>query len=470
MTKALGGQTRRIARLVALLAALGGAACDEPGPDLSDDRRWPEADANRADVSQDGGTDAQDDPRSDASNDLSVDGVADARSDAADAGIDNSADAVSDAFLDAGTDASNDAKLGDGPTKFSHSFRRIRVSSEFWCEGSAYADFDGDGDLDVAFGPRWYEGPAFTTEHELYPTQAFDPHQYADCFFLFGHDIDGDGRADILRVGFPGTDATWFRNPGSAGGAWAKYTVVDKVDIESPDFTDITGDGRPELVFGSGGRVVYAGPDSADPTLPWVAHPMTPVAGFQTFTHGLGVGDVDGDGLRDLLEVTAWWKHPPSLAGDPPWERRPTAFGTVGGGQMITADFDGDGDADVVANMEAHGYGLAWYEQTPTGFTEHVIVAPVPDAGGIWLHEPHSLAVADVDKDGDPDIITGERFWAHVPAGTPDFNAPAHLYWFETVRSGSSVSWVPHLIDNGSGVGTQVTVADVTGDGWVDVV
>ena len=279
---------------------------------------------------------------------------------------------------------------------------------------------------------------------------------------------------DILRVGFPGADASLFLNPGRGGEHWPHHVVVNVVDTESPAFTDLTGDGSPELVFAAQGRLVWAGPAATDPTAPWNLHALTPPSGFQAFTHGLGVGDVDNDRRPDVLEASGWWRQPASLQGDPIWERQLQTFGS-GGAQMVVGDVDGDADGDVVASLEAHGYGLAWFEQslstsTPaTDFVEHVIVPPLSDAGGIALHEPHALAVVDIDKDGDPDIVTGERFWGHVPAGAPEFAAPAHLYWFELVRAAGTVTFVPHLIDDASGVGTQITVGDVTSDGLDDI-
>jgi hypothetical protein len=165
-------------------------------------------------------------------------------------------------------------------------------------------------------------------------------------------------------------------------------------------------------------------------------------------------------------------RQPASLAGDPIWQRQLQSFGP-GGAQMLTLDVDGDGDADVITTLAAHGSGLAWYEQrndAAGAFVQHLIVSPDEGASGIALHEPHALAAADIDGDGLPDLVTGERFWGHVPGGEPDFGAPARLYWFQLIRSAGQARYVPRLIDESSGVGTQVVVGDVTADGLPDIV
>jgi hypothetical protein len=75
-----------------------------------------------------------------------------------------------------------------------------------------------------------------------------------------------------------------------------------------------------------------------------------------------------------------------------------------------------------------------------------------------------------MNGDGLMDLVTGERFWGHVPAGDPNFNDPAKLVWLELVRDAAGARFVEHLIDAASGVGTQVTPGDVNEDGLVDVV
>ncbi len=349
------------------------------------------------------------------------------------------------------------AGCGDNATR-NLTFRKVVLTSQFYAEGATFGDFDGDGVNDVVAGPYWYRGPTFTEAHVLYPAVAFDPFSYADNFFAFTNDFDGDGRLDVLVVGFPGTTATWYQNPGGDA-PWPARPVFDGVDDESPTFTDITGDGLPELVFAHGGQLGWAEPGG---TAPWPFTPATPNLGITMFTHGLGVGDVDGDGRQDLLLATGIW-----LA--PTWTTVPATFGD-GGAQMFAIDVDGDGRNDVVTTLAAHEYGLSWFRQTDQGFDEHVILPATPGPNDpVVIFQPHALAVTDINGDGLLDLVCGERFWGHVPA-MPDFSAPASIYWFEHVRDARGDRFVPHLIDDQSGVGTQLVTGDIDGDGRVDIV
>jgi hypothetical protein len=144
---------------------------------------------------------------------------------------------------------------------------------------------------------------------------------------------------------------------------------------------------------------------------------------------------------------------------------------------MYAYDVNGDGLNDIITGLAAHGFGLAWYEQYREGseikFREHIIMNKEPDDNkyGLKFSELHAIDLVDMDGDGLKDIVTGKRFWSHGRTGDPDRNNAAVVYWFKLVReSGGGVNWVPHLIDNDSGVGTQVIAGDINGDGLPDIV
>jgi hypothetical protein len=376
-------------------------------------------------------------------------------------------------------------------------FRRIQLSDQFWSEGATAADLNNDGAKDIISGPYWWEGPDFTTRNEYYPASAafqlalgpmttvtvpgFEgtlgkENKYSDNFFAWAHDFNADGWNDILIVGFPGTDTSWFENPQGQKRHWVRHRVFAQTDNESPAFADVTGDGKPELICITTGRYGYAAPDWADPAKPWTFHPISPDNKYGKFTHGLGIGDVDGDGRLDLLEKDGWWQQPASLAGDPLWTFYPQPFGS-GGAQMYAYDVNGDGLADIITSLSAHEFGLAWFEQYlkdgTRAFRQHVVLNKDPSENkyGVKFSEIHAIALVDMDGDGLQDVVTGKRFWSHGRTGDPDRNEAGVLYWFKLARGGDgSVDFIPYLVDDRSGVGTQVVVTDVTADGLPDIV
>jgi hypothetical protein len=378
-----------------------------------------------------------------------------------------------------------------------HTFKRIQLTDQFWSEGASFGDLNNDGAKDIISGPWWWEGPGFTKRHEYYPaTTTFQlklgsmttvtvpgfegtlgrENKYSDNFFAYVYDFNTDGWNDILIIGFPGKDTWWFENPKGKDTHWVRHTIFDQTDNESPTFADLTGDGKPELVCITRGRYGYAAPDWSDPAKTWTFHPISPNNKYGNFTHGMGLGDVNGDGRLDLLEKNGWWEHPASLAGDPVWAFHKQPMGT-GGAQMYAYDVNGDGLNDIITALAAHEFGLAWYEQYREGgdirFREHIFMNrdPKENAYGVKFSEIHAIDLVDMDGDGLKDIVTGKRFWSHGRTGDPDRNDAAVLYWFKLVRNpDKTVDFIPYLIDSESGVGTQVVAGDVNGDGLPDIV
>ena len=86
--------------------------------------------------------------------------------------------------------------------------------TDFVSEGASVADFDGDGNVDLASGPYWWRGPEFEERFEYREVKPFDPRGYSDHFFSFTTDVDGDGDVDLISVGFPGKEAKAYLNPG----------------------------------------------------------------------------------------------------------------------------------------------------------------------------------------------------------------------------------------------------------------
>lgn len=365
-----------------------------------------------------------------------------------------------------------------------HTWEKVVLTEQFFAEGANYGDFNKDGKMDVVYGPYWYEGPDFKVKHEIYSFKPLaDKNAYSNNFLTYVYDFNGDGFPDVLVYGFPGAEAGWYENPKGKDAPWVRHPVIKVLDNESPNFGDITGDGKPEIICNSGGQLGYAEADWTDPTKMWTWHPVSlPDKRWHKYTHGLGYGDINGDGRVDLVEATGWWEQP----ADPkqfPWTFHPYNFvqstwpiGIKGGAQMIVYDFNGDGLADVFTSLSAHEYGIAYYEQYKEGneikFKQHLIVTNKAEDNpyGVRFSQAHAFDLIDIDGDGVKDIVTGKRHYAHGAKGDPEPQAAPVLYWFRTVRSQGKVDFVPYLIDNDSGVGTQICAGDVNGDGLPDVI
>jgi hypothetical protein len=361
-------------------------------------------------------------------------------------------------------------------------FVEQRLTTQYIAEAITHGDFNKDGAQDISVGPVWFEGPAFTAVHEVYLAPPLGLMEPSSSYHAVAQDFTGDGYDDIFQGGPPGMPASLFVNPGQESRRWTRHQAFTGLSTETLVAADLDDDGSPELVFGQGRRLVVANPDPAGVQNPWIVRHLSP-PGWNMSSHGVGTGDIDGDGRIDVLVSNGWWQQPASgIAGE--WTFHPVRFGNVRSGesagataQMYAYDVDGDGLSDVISALEAHGWGVGWFRQVRDAaggisFVKHTIMGDDwPLNAGPVFSQPHALSIGDVDGDGLTDIVTGKRWWAHRDGlKDPDGRGPAVIYWFKLVRDpGGGAHFEPRLINNDSGVGTALAVADLDRDGRPEV-
>ncbi|RAJ10257.1 FG-GAP-like repeat-containing protein [Arenibacter echinorum] len=365
-------------------------------------------------------------------------------------------------------------------------FRVQRISDMYYSWGANAADFNRDGFLDVVAGPYIYYGPDYTKRREIFPAVASSPSlEIPYSKVQDTYDINHDGWPDVLGSAFK---TTLYINPKGESRRWKSYNVLPEGirQNEITVFEDIDQDGTPELVYGAGGFLRYAKPDKDDPSKPWTEFTVSQ-KGYAT-AHGIGTGDINGDGRIDILNAFGWWEQPMELNFTQPWDYHPVAFGrygkrstNIGSSIMAVYDVNGNGLNDVVANLNAHGFGLAWYEQKrdkkgEISFIRHMINDDYQfnNKGGVTFSQPHGAAFADIDNDGIKDFIVGKRYFGHLDNYyDPDPYSDPVLYWYRTVRNPAApggAELVPELIHNRSGAGSEVTVVDLDNNGTLDII
>jgi len=364
-------------------------------------------------------------------------------------------------------------------------------------ETAAVADLNHDGRLDIVSGESWYEAPNWT-KHPLRQIDFLN--SYIDNFSDLPIDVDGDGWIDIVQVSYFADNIVWLRNPGKAGGAWKVTQIDNSGPSEFAFLVDLNDDGKAQEIL----------PEFDRPNVPaawfelvngrYVKH----VVSDRSYGHGIGVGDMNGDGRNDLLTPQGWLEAPTDIHAPGNWRFHPLDWnthpippagtrilGAIGLGNpapgeppgnargeqfgfMYLLDINGDGRKDMLTGM-AHDYGLAWYEQTADGkWVQHVI-------DNTWS-QAHALQLVDMNGDGQPDLVTGKRYFAHN-GSDPGEREPVGLYWYEWRRvpatpnterrpGNGGVEWIRHIVDYGGrmGGGMQTVAVDIDGDGDIDIV
>lgn len=352
-----------------------------------------------------------------------------------------------------------------GPVSFKkHTISFLNTSEEYISEGVAVADVNKDGKTDLLSGTFWWQAPDWE-RHEITVPEIHSIGGYGNHFLDFPMDVNQDGWTDLIGIGLPSKEAYWYENPKNKPGHWKRHLVYPSVGNESPCLVDVDGDGRLDLLCNdpTNRKVIWISAPKAKNDTSWTTHVISndTLRGTDLFTHGLGFGDMNGDGRKDVIYREGWWEAPVDRTKTD-WTFHSADLGEECS-QMYPIDVDTDGDIDIVS-ASAHNYGIWWYEQvregTDVSWKKHEIFKE--------FSQSHGMAMVDINRDGNPDLVTGKRFWAHN-GNDPGEREPAVIYWFE-FKPGKSPQWIPHLIDDNSGIGLHIVAQDINNDKLVDII
>ncbi|MEX2567739.1 MAG: VCBS repeat-containing protein [Cyclobacteriaceae bacterium] len=327
-------------------------------------------------------------------------------------------------------------------------------------ESAGIFDVDGNGQLDIVSGSYWYKGPDFKQRQLIGQVKRVS--EYFDDFSTIPMDVNGDGKMDYITGGWFGQTLHWVENPG-ANTEWSVHEIAHTGNVETTRAWDVTGDGQLDIVPNTPGKPLAYYSLQRDRNGKGTGQ-FKKTQVFEKHGHGLGFGDINGDGKGDFIIPEGWLEAPGDLENGN-WTLHP-AF-QLGGASVpiLVEDVNGDGLNDLIVG-QGHDYGLHWHEQVRNGEEISFVQHPIDP----FHSQYHTMEWVDIDNDGEMELITGKRYRAHN-GGDPGAEDNLGMYYFKW----NGESFTKNIISygpfgEGKGAGLFFSVADLNGNGWQDIV
>ena len=341
-------------------------------------------------------------------------------------------------------------------------FTKKQVASESF-ESVGVFDVNGDNKPDIVSGSFWYEGPEFLKRHYI---GAVEQHgQYWDDFSTIPMDVNADGNMDYVSGGWFSKSIWWWENPGD-NSQWQKHIIDQTGNVETVRSWDVDGDGYVEIV-----------PNNPNDPLKFYilkrdvngkstgSFIKVPVTLNEEQGHGLGFGDINGDGRGDFIIHNGWLEAPSDVMKGT-WKLHEEFDLGDASIPILVVDVNRDNKIDLIVG-QGHSYGLSWYEQAVNASGKRKWIKHPIDP---YSSQFHTMEWVDLDGDGKGELVTGKRYRAHN-GRDPGGNDPIGLYYFKWNGESfvkNTISYGP--LGEGKGIGLYFEVVDLNKNDRKDIV